>query len=510
MPRMGSNHRPGLLSRLRARINCLCKADPRDDEWTEEEEIFNESDQSRNIKSAKISDIYSTSSRSSSFTPPQFGRLRIALQQVEQFPAKDLGPRPSIAIIGGGIVGLTLAVGLMGCGITPIVYERHKSLTTLGAGIGLGSNSLAALKLIDRRLRTLYDFAKTGNESEVYRNVVFDLLYAEPSLGGQRHPPWTGGLINAPYFERSSAYRKDLINILASCLPSSVLHFDKSCQALRQDGTSVEVIFKDGEVARFDAVFGCDGINGTARKAVLGDIKPELVAPEYSHFYAYRGILPMADARAVLQNHAADSKCFAGNGCGLITYPLARGNDVDLLFYVHHQEPWAGTPRAIRCTRQQMENDFKGCDPRLIQLLEWVQPIRWPLFHHPNTPTYYKNQICLVGDAAHASTPFLAAGAGQGLEDAALLSNMMSMVIKPEQFSAVFAAYDAVRRPRATSVIKLSYDAGLLFSCQGAEGEDMAAIMTRANDMFHLVWEQNLQADLDLAKALLLSKFIKN
>ncbi|KAM7213270.1 hypothetical protein V8F06_011336 [Rhypophila decipiens] len=48
-------------------------------------------------------------------------------------------------------------------------------------------------------------------------------------------------------------------------------------------------------------------------------------------------------------------------------------------------------------------------------------PQAYSQFEHKVTPTYYRNKVCLVGDAAHATTPWQGAGAGQAFEDAMIL-----------------------------------------------------------------------------------------
>lgn len=52
----------------------------------------------------------------------------------------------------------------------------------------------------------------------------------------------------------------------------------------------------------------------------------------------------------------------------------------------------------------------------------------WALFDHPPAKTYYKGRMCLSGDAAHASAPHQGAGAGMALEDAYIMSSLLSAV----------------------------------------------------------------------------------
>ncbi|KAK0391488.1 hypothetical protein NLU13_0989 [Sarocladium strictum] len=400
--------------------------------------------------------------------------------------------RPSIAIIGGGIAGLALAIALTKRSVPCTVYEAGDSLATVGAGIGLGSNSLAALDLIDPRLRGLYDLAKTGNERDAFKNCVFDALLAEPGLGMYREPPWRKGIVSAPYFERSSAHRKDLLNILESFVPEGTVKFSRRfSKATQLPNGKVEVVFEQGERILVDAMIGCDGIYGLSRRAVLGDIAPDAVPPSYCNM----GIVPMPDAKSILGEHGGDSKRFMGRRRGAVIYPIARGCDANLMFYVRHDGEWTHGSRTVPCTREDMQREFEGFDVRLMKLLETVEPVRWPVYTHRNTPTFHHGRMCLLGDVAHATSPHLAAGAGQSLEDVVVLANLLALVRNPDQLDTAFRVYDAVRRPRSTAVAESSYRAGLMYCFEGPEGDDMGRIVAQANRLFRDIWEHDLEAD---------------
>ncbi|KAH8173605.1 FAD binding domain-containing protein [Sarocladium implicatum] len=413
--------------------------------------------------------------------------------------------KPSIAIIGGGISGLALAIALTKRKVPCTVYEASASLAAVGAGIGLGSNSLAALDMIDPRLRGLYDLAKTGNENPAFRKCVFDALLAEPGLGLWRDPAWMEGIVGAPYFERSSAHRNDLLNILESFVPEGTIKFSKRLSTTKQlENGKVQATFDDGERVEVDAVVGCDGINGRTRKAVLENIAPDAILPTYCNMYIYRGIIPMPDAKAILGTHGGDSKRFLGKRRGVVVYPIARGCDANLMFYVRHDDPWTHGSKTTRCTRKEMQEEFDGLDSRLLKLLEAVEPVRWPVYHHKATPKFYNGRTCILGDAAHATSPHLAAGAGQGLEDVVILANLLALVQDPNQIETAFEVYDQVRRPRASSVVEDSERAGLMYCFEGPEGDDMGMIVKEANVLFRRVWEHDLAGDAVKAEKLFL------
>lgn len=405
--------------------------------------------------------------------------------------------RPSIAILGAGIAGLALAIGLLKRNVPCTIYEAGDAFSAIGAGIGLGPNSLAAMDLIDPSFRSQYDAVKTTNEREEFRHSVFDALYAEEGFGTKRG--WTRGLVGAPYFERSSGHRKELLEIMKSFIPPGTVRFSKRVTEMKQVGSVVVLHFADGEQISVDAVIGADGVRGISRQAVLGDSAPELVAPKYVGKYAYRGIIPMKDAKEILDEHGGDAKMFMASGRTVAIYPISKGTQETFVFFVKDKsESWDGESDARKpCSKEEMLADFEDVDPRLKKILDWAQPLKWPLFHHPETPTYYHGRICMIGDVAHAMSPHQAAGAGQGLEDAVVLAHLLTLVEKSDQLEAAFRIYDDMRRPRAQKVVTTSNDAGLMYSFMDPEmRDDLGKIVENGNQRLHWIWQHNIVADL--------------
>lgn len=146
-----------------------------------------------------------------------------------------------------------------------------------------------------------------------------------------------------------------------------------------------------------------------------------------------------------------------------------------------------------------------------LTLIQWAKPVQWGMFHHPRTSTYHKNLVCLLGDSAHASLPNQAAGAGQGLEDALILSRVLKRAYTtlnesanpPETSRAVhaaFEAYEEVRRPRAQRQIDTSVECGLLYSLSHPEvGDDMQKTVDNLNRRFDWLWNHNLDGDAENA-----------
>ncbi|KAI1758782.1 mannitol 1-phosphate dehydrogenase [Hypoxylon sp. FL1150] len=411
---------------------------------------------------------------------------------------RPLQTPPTIAILGAGIGGLALAIGLIKRNIPVTVYEAAEQFSPVGAGIGLGPNALNAMDIVDPRFRERYEMIATRNETPEFENVIFDALYAEEDFGQRRG--WSRGLIGAPYFARSSAHRKDLLEIMVGFIPEGTVKFKKRASMVEQFGDKVCIRFEDGTAETVSALVGADGVKGITRQIVLGEVAPDEVQPTFSGMCIYRGIIPIGKAREILGTHAGDAKFFMSKGRAAIVYPISQGREENFVFFVEEPNPWLHGDIAKPCTQEDMKKDLEGFDGRLLKLLDYARLLKWPVWHHPKTSTFFQGHLCLLGDVAHASTPFQAAGAGQGLEDAAILSHLLSLVKAPDDLELAFRAYDFIRRPRAQKVVLTSFEAGLFWTFRGPPGDDMNKIVENANQRLHWIWQHNLGADIRTAE----------
>jgi salicylate hydroxylase len=158
-------------------------------------------------------------------------------------------------------------------------------------------------------------------------------------------------------------------------------------------------------------------------------------------------------------------------------------------------------------SHEAMMADFEGpgVDNRFRQLLAKAKPVKWGFFHHFRTASYFRDRVALVGDSAHASLPFQAAGAAQGLEDALVLSNVLAEVAKMSEHGADLApyikaglsAYDSVRRPRAQKQLEQAAEVGHMIFFQHEEaGADMDKILPRLQQgRFNWLWFHDMNDD---------------
>ena len=158
-----------------------------------------------------------------------------------------------------------------------------------------------------------------------------------------------------------------------------------------------------------------------------------------------------------------------------------------------------------------MMADFEGLniDGRFLQLLRKASPIRWGLFHHQQTSTYFRDHVVLMGDSAHASLPFQAGGAAQGVEDALFLSELLSSLARGAEerptrdpyIRAALEAYDSIRRPRAQRQVERAAEVADMLYFQHAEtGSDVNKILAKLQSgWFEWLWFPDFHSDLQRA-----------
>ena len=125
--------------------------------------------------------------------------------------------------------------------------------------------------------------------------------------------------------------------------------------------------------------------------------------------------------------------------------------------------------------------------------LESQNPSSWAMWDHKPAATYAKHCICLMGDAAHATTPWQGAGAGQAIEDALVLGSLLAQVTEKNKIPNAFQVYDQVRRVRSQRVVSTSRDAGQLYSMSyEGVGDDLEKMRDLLSCRAHWIWNRDM------------------
>ena len=163
-----------------------------------------------------------------------------------------------------------------------------------------------------------------------------------------------------------------------------------------------------------DVVIGADGLKSTLRPLVASD------EPVPSAYVAYRGTVPItADTpKADLE----DVIVYLGPDCHLVQYPLRKGELLNTVAvfksasFERGEEQYGGV--------DELEAAYKDCVPAVQEALKNLATgIRWPMYDRDPIENWVAGRMVLMGDAAHPMLQYLAQGACQALEDAAVLQD---------------------------------------------------------------------------------------
>jgi salicylate hydroxylase len=342
-------------------------------------------------------------------------------------------------IIGAGIGGLTAAIALRQAGVDTHVYEQAPELHEVGAGVQLSPNATRILI----RLGFGEALARVGSRPEAIEHRRWDdgrLLLRQP-LGEACERTF-----GSPYYH---VYRPDLLAVLSAALPSGVIHLGHRCAAIADDGgDSVEVRFADGTTAVGDALIGADGIHSTVRTVLLG---PE--SPRFSCSIAYRGLVPAERVRDLGLPRA--STAWLGPRRHFVHYYVAGGRLLNFVAIVPADdwrvESWSATGEVSAAVAE-----FAGWHPQVRAIIDAADRThRWGLYDRDPLTTWATGRIALLGDAAHAMLPFLAQGACQAVEDAAVITRCLGAA-DPATIANALQTYAALRQPRVWQVQRIS------------------------------------------------------
>ena len=431
--------------------------------------------------------------------------------------ARSPPPDFSVAVIGGGLAGLTLSIGLTRYGISHQIYESAKCFSEIGAGICMGPNAITALTLIDPRIKECYDRCATYNEDPDRRKGWLSFRYGMAqgkNMGNDRQDVDFGDLItNVDAYSmteegRSCVHRAKFLDEVTKLVPEGTAAFGKTMKQIRETEKDVEISFEDGTTAHASALIACDGIKSLTRKYVLGP-SDSSIEPVFANEYAYRALLPRVEANAILGSDqlAGNGNLYCGQNGYVIHYPVEHGALVNVVaikratsdFAISANDSWL-----VPCSREAMLSDFENWGDPILQVLGKVRDSsRWALFDSPPARTFCRGRVCLMGDAAHASTPNQGAGAGMAFEDAFIMSGLLADVRneEPKSVERTFQAFDTVRRPRTQRLVATSREAGKLyeFAIDGI-GDDLVKIKEDLERRHDWIWKVDLLAELERAR----------
>jgi salicylate hydroxylase len=366
-----------------------------------------------------------------------------------------------IAIVGAGLGGLAAAAVLLQHGHRVRVYEQAPVLGEVGAGIQMSANSMKVLDRIGLRA-ALEPLAVRPKAFEFRRFDSGELLHRLPL--GDSHEAQHG----APYFQ---LHRADLHAALAEAvrkLDAQAVITSARVAAIEERAADVRLRFESGSETEAELVVGADGIKSIVREHVLG---PAL--PVFTGHVAWRCVVPTASIERHLRTDVV-STIWCGPRNHAVTYYLRGGELLNFVGCV--RRAWQEESWTSRAPWDELDADYAGWHPMVRAAVEQVprdQCYRWALNNREVSTRWSSARITLLGDAVHATLPYMAQGAAMAIEDAAVLARALAL---ERELAARLHAYEAARAPRTARVVRESTEMGELYQIVDAEAMRAAFI----------------------------------
>ncbi len=348
-----------------------------------------------------------------------------------------------VLIVGSGVAGLSAAIALARRGVHVEVIDHVRQWQATGAGLTLGAATLRALQ----QLGVLEELMRLGHTHAGIQ--VCDVqgqplrFIASPPLPDAQ-VPGAGGIL------RSVLH--DILFAEAQRLGVAV-HLGLSVDHLEQREDAVQVRLTNGRNQDWDLLVGADGLASALRARLF----PQAAPVRFTGQGCWRVVLPRPAAMA--HRHF-----FLGGPCKVGLTPVS--NEEMYLFLLEHvpHNPWRD-PATQHAELAQLLAPYGG---PLAEVRAQLGPqsaiVYRPLESHFLGERWHAGRVVLIGDAAHATTPQLAAGAGMGIEDGLVLGEELA---RSQPLPDALDAFMSRRHERCRLVVENSLRIGEL-EVQGA------------------------------------------
>ncbi len=331
-----------------------------------------------------------------------------------------------IAIVGGGIGGLTTALALRQFGFESEVFEQAPELLEVGAAIAMWPNALRVLQ----RLGIADQVIENAGVIEQVRWINCD----GKSLNRARLP-----IKDVPAV---ALHRADLQRVLLHALPGTSIHLGHDFVAYERHVNGIRVNFANQASFDCDALIGADGLHSQVREQMV-----DARGPLYRGYTVWRGISSCVpeelETATAIEIHGRGQRFGIG--------PVGHGR----------MGWWASANEGDDCEEPDSEQQkllqlFAGWWApvrRLIETTPAASILRNKAYDREPTRSWGVGRITLLGDAIHPTTPNLGQGGCMAIEDAAVLTRCLA---KTNELAHAFRAYERVRHARTAAIANAS------------------------------------------------------
>ena len=338
-----------------------------------------------------------------------------------------------ITIIGGGIAGLTTAIALNKMGIEADIFEAAPTIKAIGAGLILAANAMQG-------------YQKLGISAEIIKKGRLATSFIIYDQNG-RIVTKTDSQANTEKYgaDNFTIHRANLHQLLLSKINKNHLFTNKKALKIEQINSKIIVHFQDNTHHETDYLIVSDGINSAIRKQLMPNSEPR-----YAGYTCWRAVIDNTKLKLT-----ETSETWGVNGrIGLV--PLA---DNKIYWFACINAP-QNDPKMKAFKVADLQAAFKDYHDPIPSVLAETKDenLLWnDIIDLKPINKYAFENIVLIGDAAHATTPNMGQGACQAIEDAVVLADEMN---KNKDFNQAFKAFEKRRIKRTHFIVNTSWSLG--------------------------------------------------
>ncbi|NTX21300.1 FAD-dependent oxidoreductase [Burkholderia cepacia] len=359
-----------------------------------------------------------------------------------------------VLVVGAGIAGCGVAIALRDRGIDVTLVEKQDQWRFQSSGIFVYGNGLESLCAVG----VLPEIIDAGFVIEDGKNLYFD--HEGTSIAETQYPSPQQGVPAILGIKRAEMHRVLANRLIEQCVE---IRLSTVLRSIENTDTHVCVTFSDGSSDTFDLVIGADGIRSQVRTLIFGSIEPR-----YSGFGVWRSVheRPRDLTKKIMQ---------MGVGKRLGILPISDDKLYMFGTVREPENPWYEKDSWASVMRSKFE-EFSGPARRFLDELSEQSEVLYTAVEEIALPLpWHRGRTIVIGDAAHASTPFMGQGGAMAVTDAVLLAERISTC---SDIEATLSAFGHSRFPMCKFVQDVSRDVG-----QAGAVEDAATCKARNEAM---------------------------
>jgi 2-polyprenyl-6-methoxyphenol hydroxylase-like FAD-dependent oxidoreductase len=348
-----------------------------------------------------------------------------------------------IAILGAGPAGMASALGLLKAGHDVVIYERYRQARPAGNILNLWPPPIKALQEMGVDTEDLGAPCHT-----TFRNAK-GRVRADVRIPQDVVERYGGGFIGM--------LRPDLYSRMLEAIPDGVLQTDRHVTGIDDHSDGVTLTFADGAVVETPVLIGADGIDSMVRRHLWGNTPKRAHDLHIIGGYTFDTSVD-AERNEVILTH---NRTVQG------TYTSIRSQRHDgYQWWVLEAWPDARpAPTDLHAHATELAAGFPGPLSALVAATPHENLQRWPIRDVKPMKRWSKGRITLAGDAAHATSPYAAYGAGMSICDGYFIGRALAGVALSDTAAVAQAlvAYETPRIPHTTEQVQSAYVLGRVF-----------------------------------------------